>query len=283
MNAPAKYRKKPVTIEAMQLPDAYPPGVDPSSDDYARNGQALDVYDWLMNNRYPFLVGNALEPEMLRYPDQLISDDSRPDKGIYIDPATGDLMIRTLEGDMRATNGDWIIRGVQGEFYPCKPDIFGATYQAVEVEHKGTNDEEPLAPWERELIAKDDPENWHWVNDKHAEARLDRWSMRNDDGIWVLHHDDFIVTSGISPYWTGATDSENHRIDAVVYRVFMSFHTWRAIYDSWRTSTFAEKKPGTETTHVATVSFRLDLEGLADDLQAAADAVRDQMNESVQS
>lgn len=43
----------------------------------------------------------------------------------------GDVMIRTLEGDMRAREGDWIIRGVQGEFYPCKPDIFEETYEAV--------------------------------------------------------------------------------------------------------------------------------------------------------
>ncbi|WP_328439334.1 hypothetical protein OHA71_23640 [Streptomyces sp. NBC_00444] len=38
------------------------------------------------------------------------------------------LIIQTLEGNMRADLGDWIIRGVQGEFYPCKPDIFAATY-----------------------------------------------------------------------------------------------------------------------------------------------------------
>ena len=40
--------------------------------------------------------------------------------------------IRTLEGNMFASPGDWIIRGVQGEFYPCKPDIFEQTYEAVE-------------------------------------------------------------------------------------------------------------------------------------------------------
>lgn len=38
-------------------------------------------------------------------------------------------VIPTLEGDMRAEVGDYIIRGVQGEFYPCKPDIFEATYE----------------------------------------------------------------------------------------------------------------------------------------------------------
>jgi len=43
-------------------------------------------------------------------------------------PAIG---IMTLEGSMRAGVGDWIIRGVQGEFYPCKPDIFEATYDPV--------------------------------------------------------------------------------------------------------------------------------------------------------
>jgi hypothetical protein len=39
--------------------------------------------------------------------------------------------IPTLEGDMRATSGDYIIRGVEGEFYPCKPAIFLATYEEV--------------------------------------------------------------------------------------------------------------------------------------------------------
>ena len=45
---------------------------------------------------------------------------------------TADLVIETLEGDMRAKVGDWIIRGVKGELYPCKPDIFEATYEPVE-------------------------------------------------------------------------------------------------------------------------------------------------------
>lgn len=41
------------------------------------------------------------------------------------------LTIRTLEGDMKAMPGDYIIRGVQGEFYPCKPDIFAETYDVI--------------------------------------------------------------------------------------------------------------------------------------------------------
>jgi hypothetical protein len=40
--------------------------------------------------------------------------------------------IYTLEGIMTASPDDWIIKGVKGEFYPCKPDIFEATYEAVE-------------------------------------------------------------------------------------------------------------------------------------------------------
>jgi hypothetical protein len=39
------------------------------------------------------------------------------------------VVIGTLEGDMTADPGDWVIRGVKGEFYPCKPDIFAATYE----------------------------------------------------------------------------------------------------------------------------------------------------------
>jgi hypothetical protein len=40
--------------------------------------------------------------------------------------------IPTLEGEMKARNNDWIIKGVNGEYYPCKPDIFEATYESVE-------------------------------------------------------------------------------------------------------------------------------------------------------
>ncbi len=44
-----------------------------------------------------------------------------------------DLKISTLEGVMTANVGDWIIKGVKGEFYPCKPDIFALTYELAEV------------------------------------------------------------------------------------------------------------------------------------------------------
>lgn len=41
------------------------------------------------------------------------------------------LSIRTLEGLMEVSPGDWIIKGIKGEFYPCKPDVFEATYEEV--------------------------------------------------------------------------------------------------------------------------------------------------------
>jgi hypothetical protein len=46
-------------------------------------------------------------------------------------PASEQLVIPTLEGDHIANVGDWIIKGVKGEFYPCKPDIFAETYEKV--------------------------------------------------------------------------------------------------------------------------------------------------------
>lgn len=53
------------------------------------------------------------------------------------------LIIRTLEGEMTAQPGDWIIKGVKGEFYPCKPDIFAATYE------NATRAQETAAPDDR--------------------------------------------------------------------------------------------------------------------------------------
>jgi hypothetical protein len=54
-----------------------------------------------------------------------------PDAGWRNAPGHG-IEIETLEGTMRADVGDWIIKGVEEEFYPCKDSIFQATYEAVE-------------------------------------------------------------------------------------------------------------------------------------------------------
>ena len=54
------------------------------------------------------------------------------DHGLFYDVGVGgSLIIPTLEGEMTAAADDWIIQGIQGEFYPCKPDIFEATYEEV--------------------------------------------------------------------------------------------------------------------------------------------------------
>lgn len=94
MNTPTKYRKKPVVIEAMQV-----------------------LYD-LRNHVEIRRWAESTTPEGEEIPVSITAFDSQ-------------IVIHTLEGDMRATIGDWIIRGVQGEFYPCKPDIFAATYEAA--------------------------------------------------------------------------------------------------------------------------------------------------------
>ena len=83
-----KYRKKPVVIEAFQ--------VEPNDDKSRRLPPG-----WLMQA----IVGGSVVPL-----------------------AEGGLDIQTLEGTMRANVGDWVIRGVKGELYPCKDDIFVATY-----------------------------------------------------------------------------------------------------------------------------------------------------------
>lgn len=92
-----EYRKKPVVIEAVQFSE-YEAACAPSP--VAPEGG--DLWKWMHDHGQPVLV--------------------RQDQG----PAF--LTIGTLEGEMRADIGDWIIRGVQGEFYPCKPSIFAATY-----------------------------------------------------------------------------------------------------------------------------------------------------------
>lgn len=51
--------------------------------------------------------------------------------GLAIDEEDYVIAVPTLEGRMMAKSGDWIIKGIQGEFYPCKPDIFEASYMEI--------------------------------------------------------------------------------------------------------------------------------------------------------
>jgi len=92
--AVAKYRKRPVVIEAARwMPDQFP--------------EVGEVVGWLMAAGCDFHHPSGMG-------------------------GTTTLAIRTLEGEMLAQPGDWIIRGVKGEFYPRKPDIFEATYEVAE-------------------------------------------------------------------------------------------------------------------------------------------------------
>lgn len=52
-------------------------------------------------------------------------------RGVSLPPEERVIAIQTLEGEMRAGVGDYIICGIKGEFYPCKPDIFEASYELV--------------------------------------------------------------------------------------------------------------------------------------------------------
>jgi hypothetical protein len=84
----SKFTKKPVTIEAIQFAD---------------DADTISNISAFINAEEPLAVG-------------------------WDNAGKAYLKIQTLEGVMTATEGDWIIKGVQGEFYPCKPDIFEKTY-----------------------------------------------------------------------------------------------------------------------------------------------------------
>ena len=77
------------------------------------------------------VVIEAVQWDGTNYRDVYDLYDSEGDKEA-LQGAFGALLIPTLEGDMEASPGDWIIKGIKGEFYPCKPDIFEATYEPAD-------------------------------------------------------------------------------------------------------------------------------------------------------
>ena len=102
-----KFRKKPVEIEAMLFDGS-------TSETHA-------VYQWIENNTL-----GSFEPM-----DVIEGRKPYPASGVSVDPRDGRMIISTLEGLHWVDLGDYVIRGVKGEFYPCKPDIFEATYEPV--------------------------------------------------------------------------------------------------------------------------------------------------------
>jgi hypothetical protein len=91
-----KFRKKPFVIDAFQI------------------GSGPIYPDWLRDAITANIVITHATPHSNGWGDPFDSAD-----------------IKTLEGVMHAQRGDWIIKGVKGEFYPCKPDIFALTYEVV--------------------------------------------------------------------------------------------------------------------------------------------------------
>lgn len=89
-----KYRKKPVEIEAFQYDG-----------------------DMIFSSGTPYAPDWALKA---------IKD------GVMYYKGQGELYIKTLEGDHHVSAGDYVIQGVAGELYPCKPDIFAKTYEESE-------------------------------------------------------------------------------------------------------------------------------------------------------
>lgn len=67
-------------------------------------------------------------PEFLIHLQEFMNEDLRVS---YEEPDNPQIVIHTLEGDMKASVGDYIIKGLRGEFYPCKPDIFEKKYEPV--------------------------------------------------------------------------------------------------------------------------------------------------------
>ena len=98
----AKYQKKPVVIEAFQMT-------------FDRRWNSLEWPEWLYS---AWNLGDGSYGSL-----EIDSDD----------PAKELLVIVTLEGPLRIAWDDWVIQGVKGELYPCKPDIFEATYERGDV------------------------------------------------------------------------------------------------------------------------------------------------------
>lgn len=121
----SKFRKKPIVIEAVRW-RGYSSnlGITDEAPD-----QPLEV---TMDNMGGIKWGPM--PDWLPPVSNVVTDakfPAHPKPGeIWRDGE--DLWIGTLEGNMVCSRGDWIIRGIKGEIYPCKPDIFAATYDAVE-------------------------------------------------------------------------------------------------------------------------------------------------------
>ncbi len=119
-----KFRKKPVVIEAIQW---FKNGDHP--EDHDEFGSAIDC-DMAREKYYDYLQTEGKIVRRYRHPD--IDGEKKCEHCRKEMKHHG--WIDTLEGGHIVCPGDWVIKGIKGELYPCKPDIFEATYEPVEVE-----------------------------------------------------------------------------------------------------------------------------------------------------
>ncbi|UYZ06183.1 hypothetical protein CFBP5507_07895 [Agrobacterium salinitolerans] len=121
--------------------------------------------------------------------------------GADISVGSTGIVISTLEGEMTAGKGDWIIKGVKGELYPCKPDIFAATYEAVEIQ--GDTDPNPaleqLHSWFSQAALDVTAE-------RRRQIELEGYGNRHDDA-----HTGFEIAKAAVAYAQRAAMSEDVR------------------------------------------------------------------------
>lgn len=115
-----QYKKRPVVIEAMQW-DGTAEGATP-------------IIDWILNDGGTARFVGQGENHSMRHDEECRKvidprDGLEYPTGQALPTAPAFLVIDTLEGSHRQDAKDFTIKGVAGEFYPCKPDIFAATYE----------------------------------------------------------------------------------------------------------------------------------------------------------
>jgi hypothetical protein len=119
MSDASKYRKKPVEVEARQFLGG---GAGPTGGATTHSTSPTHaIYRWIEKNTL-----GSFDPAPI-----IGGTQPWPESGVTIDPRDGRMVIATLEGGHWVNLWDWIIRGVQGEFYPCREDIFDATYESA--------------------------------------------------------------------------------------------------------------------------------------------------------
>lgn len=103
--------------------------------------------------------------------------------GVLYDPVNRTALIQTLEGDMIGQLGDWIIRGVKGELYPCKPDIFEATYAPADEPANALEiGAYKISPWPG-------PEGGFWIEHESGEGM--QTGQRLIDAIHKFYQENF--------------------------------------------------------------------------------------------